>query len=235
MTPDDKFIIVERFKRLDAWVSIGLENGLFKDNDKYTEIKKDIKEIWEGLEKVEYKRSEAEIKLKEIREKYFDAVESKNFWWKFQYVYAFPIFIYNVLFLLAIFFLYYLGINEKMSSILQINSLPINAVIWGTIGGILRSLWKLWNNLDDRIYRSAWLINFLSAPILGAILGGLVFFIVSSGAVILTASSVTTGNNENGLNSSLIIVLSALGGYNWEWAIEQLEKLKKHEDIKLSK
>jgi hypothetical protein len=85
--------------------------------------------------------------------------------------------------------------------------------------------------VDERGFRKAWNIYFISIPFLGGILGGVVYLIIFARYFILTGPSnptstatTTIKSTSNAVtNSSIsaitIIPFSALAGYNWEWAI----------------
>jgi len=54
----------------------------------------------------------------------------------------------------------------------------VHATTWGAIGGILRGLWYLNSKVNNRTYRGAFSIYFLSVPFLGAIFDSFIYTII---------------------------------------------------------
>jgi hypothetical protein len=230
VTSDRKKEYRHNIARVDKWVSTGLENGLFR-------VQRDVSysDIWRILNSaqkcIELSHPPDFVScdnlLNAAVEKYFSALQKTNLWWRLKNVYAFHLFIYLVLLLSVIFVLYNnFRIDNVISENHNIPTLAINAATWGVIGSVLRGFWALWTNINDRSYRSAWFIWFLSIPFIGGILGAMVYFIIIAGVIIASSENVTNGNSDSSLNPLVIIVLCAFAGFNWQWAIEQIEKLK---------
>jgi hypothetical protein len=64
--------------------------------------------------------------------------------------------------------------NEQMrldTPSLQLPQNGVYAALWGAVGGILRGLYALYKNLSNRQHLRPWIISYISAPFIGAILG----------------------------------------------------------------
>jgi hypothetical protein len=229
--PDRKREYRNNIARVNKWVSTGLENGLFRVQHEIS-----YKDVWEKLNSAQkcieqnqppdFVGSDNMLHL--AAEEYFSAVQNTSIWWKLKNVYALHLFIYLVVLLSAIFVLYNnLRIDIVISENLNISTLAINAATWGVVGSILRGFWFLWKNINDRSYRNAWFIWFLSIPFIGGILGSMVYFVIFTGVIIASSENIAIDNSESPpLNPLVIIVLCAFAGFNWDWGIEQIEKLR---------
>ena len=96
----EKLELKKEISRIDRWVSVGAENGLYQivgNKDKYKETLDFIKEARLNL------RSnclvETETKTSYAINLYSDAVQTTSQWWRFSNIYAGPIWIYLVGFL----------------------------------------------------------------------------------------------------------------------------------------
>jgi hypothetical protein len=66
-----------------------------------------------------------------------------------------------------------------------IPKLAIDAAAWGVVGSLLRGIWYLWKNVNDRKFRKVWIVWLISTPFLGAILGSLIYFLISAGLIVI--------------------------------------------------
>jgi len=125
-----------------------------------------------------------------------------------------------------LFIFYYYDLNSallKEFPLLGTDSIAIEAVSWGVIGGLLRGLWWLWKNVNKRQFRKAWIIWFISTPFLGGILGGIAYLLIFAG--LLAVSGV---EDKNGPNSVFVMSIAALAGFNWEWIVEQFNRVREN-------
>jgi hypothetical protein len=234
-----------QYGRISSWFAIAAENGLFSGyHDKFKEILNLLKIARENLKPDTLSICEDNLTL--AVKNFSDVLRMpEHRKWRFYNFYAADVWIYLVLFLAAIFFGYYYDINTILVEKLDIPSTAINAAIWGAIGGILRGIWYLWKNLNDRTFRRSWRIWFFSCPFLGGIFGSLLYLLIVGGLLVLSqdttnltsptgnqttsASSNQTGNtgeNDGNISSQLVVIaFSAIAGFNWDWAVKRLEKV----------
>lgn len=211
----------DKIKQLDTKVTVGDQNGLFLVQPKVT-IQPILDKLKEARKNIDTKPPDfpnCDHNLSLAASDYFKAVHYAPRLWKFQNIYAGHLFIYLVLVLSTI-FVYYYNFGTFLVTKLNITQLAFDATMWGVIGGILRGLWWLWYNVNRGSVRKSWIVWFVSTPFIGGILGALVFLIVSGGLLVIT------GKNTEISNPLAIMVLSALAGFNWEWAIGVIRKVE---------
>jgi hypothetical protein len=226
--PSEKEKFRYNITRVNNWVSTALENGLFKVQNtvSYKTILDKLRNAEESLER----RSppdfiQSDYELNSAAAEYFSAIHATKLGWRLKNIYAFHLFVYLGILLFTVFILYNnFHIDGLLAKTLNVPVLATNAVTWGVIGSILRGFWALWTNISDRSYRNAWSIWFLSLPFIGGILGAMVYLAIFAGVIV--ASSGGTNKAPLSLNPLVVIVLCAFAGFNWQWAMEQIEKLR---------
>jgi hypothetical protein len=149
--------------------------------------------------------------------KFNEAIESSDRWWKISYRYGIPWFLYQVaaLALVAFYSFQYSSVSPESSQ--QILWVPVWILGWGATGAIVRSLWYLWFQINRKVFRKDWLVWFVSSPILGALLGALVYMLFLAGLLATTQANVK--------EPWFPMVLAGLAGFSWEWATEILKKM----------
>ena len=159
---------------------------------------------------------------------YNRALYSASRLWRFSNIYAGPMWLYLVSFLIAVLGFYWYQLDKNVLSLpVGIEETALHATTWGTIGGILRGLWFLKDKVSDRKYRNSFRIYFLSIPFLGGLFGAILYFILLAGVFILVPSQApNTIESTQSASTSLnllptldIIPLATLAGFNWEWAV----------------
>jgi hypothetical protein len=221
----------DKIVRVDNWVSVALENGMFSSknsegNDTVEKIFENLKKARESIETESPNYADCDYELNLATQKYFDVLKRAGRLWRLKNVYAVHHFSYFIFFLFLIFLFYYFDIDNYLSENFNIPILAIQATTWGVIGSILRGFWGLWININERLYRNAWLTTFAIVPFAGGILGALIYFLILAGLVVIS-SNTENGDATQVPNSMIIIASSAFAGFNWDWAVRQLEKLKK--------
>jgi hypothetical protein len=218
----DKQTFDEPLRRIDLLskkVQAGLENGLFstkmnRDKNRSEEIYEQIKYAKVSLAKGDINNSEYSIsKGYSI---FFKAVYDTSIMWRFSNVYAGHLWFYFIGFLIVTvtFYLYlpYLIHDKNMM-------LPFSTVVWGIMGGLLQDIWYLWSNVNNRTFKKAYTIKYISAPFLGGMLGGITYLVIIAGLIVL---------NENSLSNPrefIVMAIAAFAGYNWEWALKKFESV----------
>ena len=213
-------ITYNNIDRLEVTLTCADENGLFKnkseafhrifgkmvaarhelDNENMTEEERDVRG-WQ-------KYRDASCDLNET----FDTSASSL--WRFSYLYGGPFIIYFLV-ILGSSVLAWLTLRGKMPAF---EGVPLYAFLWGLIGGVLQGLWFLWGHVNDRKIRKAWIPWYLLLPVIGALLGALMYLAFVAGLVTTTGSATIQ-------TSYFVILLCALAGFSSKWAVETLDKI----------
>jgi hypothetical protein len=236
--------IVEEIERTESWIDTVTENGilvrrrLFREPiqaDTKIEIQESLAQARDLLEDAREHLDQGDFRAlqKSLSSAKFaasKAIYKQSTWWRFLNIYGGHIWIYLIGLLAAVFFIFYLngtepsngsGINQSginLATKLGVERSAINATAWGIIAAVLRAMWFLKSRVDERRYRNAWNIYFLSIPFLGGMLGSIVYLIILGGLFALST-------NAGHINPLAIIPFAALAGYNWEWAITIFNKI----------
>lgn len=223
-------------QRVGDWLIVAGENGLFNELEgkqrlkgaartTLTEIESELGRARIQLAADDFANCETHIENAALF--LSEAVNRASRCWRFKNLYAIHIWIYLFSFLVVVFVLYYnvhidrvllntLGISEHGETHYYSNG--IYAATWGLIGGVLRGFWFLKDKVDDRMYRSSWILWFISCPFLGAILGTVIYFILVAGLITLTISNIDIKN------SYAMIPLGLVAGFSWPSSVEQIKK-----------
>ncbi len=100
----------------------------------------------------------------------------------------------------------------------------LTALMWGGIGGVVGALYSLWwhvSHLQD--FDKRYTMWYLVQPIMGFILGGLVFLIIGTGFLVLQGT-VPSPENARGIQLFPPLV-AALGGFRQKFVYELLERI----------
>jgi len=216
-TEKDVKDIVDQLNKLQDALEISNENGLFNNNfDIYEKILNYIIEAHKEIYNEQSNIIEANRKFSLAFFEFNKVINSTDFWWRFKYSFGGPIIIYFILILILI-SLTWINISSHFLEV-RIFGVHCWAFIWGTIGSILQGFWWLWQHVSDRSLRKYWFVWFLLLPIIGAILGALMYFIFNAGFIAATG--------EVQLKSEIFpMLLSALAGFSCRWAIKSLNEL----------
>jgi hypothetical protein len=245
--------LIREINRIDAWTNNLVDNGLFDKQAKAFEKKKiepdkafkDIQEHLRQARKCLYADNleDADYYASLALRCYDKALYIPSRPWRFSNIYAGPIWVYLIGFLIAVLAFYWYQLDTNFLKLhVHIQEAALHATTWGTVGAILRGLWYLKDKVSDRRYRNSFRIYFLSVPFLGAIFGAIVYFILVSGLFILAPTQTPTILNQTSsgpnvtqtgsmtqantttasaatVSTLAIIPLATLAGFNWEWAI----------------
>jgi len=144
------------------------------------------------------------------------AVEKAGFCWRLTHAYAVPHFLYLLL-VLAVVTYSSLTFKGKLEETFVL--VPVWAFAWGALGSVLQGLWWLWNQVSERQFRKHWVAWFLSVPFIGALMGAIMYLAFSAGFVAATKSTIQ--------DNTVPMLLAALAGFAWSWAIGVLNNLTK--------
>jgi hypothetical protein len=211
--------------KLDMQVNIADENGLFKEQKNAEALETILSSLKKAREKLQGSPPELPSSYYELsvaRSGYYKAVQNAPWLWRFSKLYAANVLAYLLLFLASIFLFYYFRADILLAETLNIDSDAINATAWGTIGGILRGISRLWYRVNRREFRDVWKGYFISSPFLGGLFGSIVYLLILAGIIIASSSSQQV---EGVLNPFVIMPFCAYAGYNWEWAVNQFSRV----------
>ena len=138
---------------------------------------------------------------------------------KLVYVYGFWTWLYLLLVLIGVVIIAIYFASDVTGPFVFL-SIPIQAILFGALGGILRGGWALWYRVNRREYRKVWGVWFLLAPIMGGLLGAAIYLAFFVGLVATTQTVDFT-------NPQATYLVAFLAGFNWQWAADILEKVAK--------
>ena len=256
----------KEINRIDNWTNTASDNGLFDNiqsgDERFEEIQSNLKNARDCLYSDAHSDTERYTSL--ALRAYDKSLYSSSTKWRFSNIYAGPMWIYLIGFLISSLIFYCMQLDGTILKLpSHIEATALYATTWGAVGGILRGLWYLKDKVSDRKYRNSFQIYFLSVPFLGALFGALVYLLFVAGLFILIPGQVqnvlqnqtttvvnkstggpvtftaqhTTGtggfvnktNQSNvpnqGISTVGIIFFSALGGFNWEWAVTIIKRI----------
>ncbi len=109
------------------------------------------------------------------------------------------------------------------SALLDINPI-LNTMFWGGIGGVVGALYALWWHISERQnFDRNYLMWYLVQPLMGLVLGGITFLILTGGFLIL---QVDISSDKASTGARLLPYLTAvLAGFRQNFVYEQLERL----------
>jgi hypothetical protein len=211
---------VDDFERT---IEIASENDLFtKQSDvKFDDLEKSVQEALSCLSASPVDVITARSEFAKAYDSFNTAVRKAGFFWRVQYAFAIPYFLYLVG-ILAAFLLLVLFV--KLPPTPTLLPVPKRAFMWGMIGSVLQGFWWLWGQVSDRHFRKSWIVWFLAVPFIGALLGGIMYLAFSVGVVAATKTTLQ--------DPSVPLLLAALAGFSWKWAVGVLDNLTKLFDVK---
>ena len=102
---------------------------------------------------------------------------------------------------------------------IYILDVPLAAVIYAFMGGLLRGLWWLIKKVESKRFRPQFTIPYFAGPWIAALLGVLVWLLVKAGLIFL-------GGGESDPRPLAVYSLVFIGGFSWEWVIAMIDKVK---------
>jgi hypothetical protein len=220
---DDTSYWKEQFQLLQDALESANEDGLIQDPNDYQEIMHNIAGGFADLSQDPPDTIEVRKKYGIACHKFNGHVNKAKFWWRFKYCYGGPALLYLLSMFVTILVVWlFFSSSLSNSTFLWV---PSWAFMWGAIGGIFNGFWWLWQHAWRRELRKVWYVWYVVLPIMGAILGALVYLVFLAGFI------AATGETQIKLQS-LVMLLSALAGFSARWAVEVLNKVTKIVQIK---
>lgn len=220
---NQKKVVSKMIDETEGNLRVAINNGLFNENGvKSITWLKDIQAL---LNKARFLLKDNHVEVAENLQSTAlavinDAISKSSSKWKFVNLHAMPIWLYLCGTLVIIFLFFYFQINVSIESKLKIGSTFTYTITWGIIGSILRAFWKLKSSVGGLKHRKSFVNYYLSAPMIGGILGGIIYLIILGGLV-------SVSNIQQPVNGIPIMVFAALAGFNWEWAVRLFERVEK--------
>jgi len=108
-------------------------------------------------------------------------------------------------------------------ALLNINPV-LNTMFWGGIGGVVGALYALWWHISEKQnFDRHYMMWYLVQPLMGLVLGGITFLLLTSGFLIL---QVDLSDDKASTGARLLPYLTAvLAGFRQNFVYEQLERL----------
>ncbi len=100
----------------------------------------------------------------------------------------------------------------------------LSTLFWGGLGGSIGALWSLWYHISERRdFDREYQMWYLTQPIMGMVLGGLVYLLFATGLLVLQAGAQT---NSESLGVRLLpSLIAAIGGFRQNFVYEQLGRI----------
>src|SRR5215212_4699585 len=199
--------LVREIKRIDATTSNLIDNGLFdkrstklfgKKQEEDKKVRAEMDTVFETIQVNLYTARKSldnddlpasEYYVAQALKAYDKALYTPSRIWRFSNVYAGPMWIYLIGFLLSVLAFYLIQLDTNILGLnppgVRIQEAALHATTWGTVGAILRGLWFLKDKVSDRRYRNSFRIYLLSTPFLGGLFGAILYFLIVSGLFII--------------------------------------------------
>lgn len=119
----------------------------------------------------------------------------------------------------------WLGMLGNMNAPTMTDVFPFwNTMMWGGIGGVIGALYHLWWHISDKQdFDRQYVMWYLVQPIMGLVLGGIVFLIVAGGFLALQVN--LTDPNASTAARLLPYLMGVLGGFRQNFIYEQFDRL----------
>lgn len=99
---------------------------------------------------------------------------------------------------------------------------PLEILLVGALGGVLRGLWWLYQKVQARKFRVQFTMIYVAGPWMGALLGLLAYLLLQVGALTLQANGAgTTGDAA----STGALTVAFLAGFSWEWVMAAVDQV----------
>jgi len=222
-SPGGKEVDEQLLKDLNSWIDdlrddvlCASENGLFTKQGavSFGEIMDLLSEAPLSLNAPKSEYFEARSNYNKARNKFDMAIQEAGSRWRLEYCYGIRWFIYLVAVLIAVFMLVWL---RPLPLWLTLVPVPKRAIMWGVIGSVLQGFWALWQAVSHRDFRRFQMAWFLAVPFIGGLLGAVMYLAFVAGVVAATRSTLQ--------DPTLPLLVAALAGFSWKWAVGVLENL----------
>jgi hypothetical protein len=99
----------------------------------------------------------------------------------------------------------------------------VSAILWGGLGGVVGTMYALWQHVAaDQDFDSQYAIWYITNPILGVVMGAVIFWIIQAGFFSLTAGGESQVNIRS---ASVIYILAWVAGYKQNVVYEIVRRI----------
>ena len=99
-----------------------------------------------------------------------------------------------------------------------------STMMWGGIGGVIGALYHLWWHVSDQQdFDRQYLLWYLVQPVMGMVLGGIIFLIIAGGFLVLQVD--VTSDKASTAARLLPYLAAVLGGFRQNFVYEQFDRL----------
>ena len=162
-------------------------------------------------------------------------------------IYGYPVLLYEVLWFvlllgsllfdhaLAVYIANVAGMTvSDLASLSMEQIFPLwNTMAWGGIGGVVGSLYSLyWHAAVEQDFDKQYLMWYIVQPVMGLILGGIVYLIIASGFIsvqVLTAQATDFGEASQAMANPAIkafhSVVACVSGFRQRFVFEMLDRI----------
>ena len=103
-----------------------------------------------------------------------------------------------------------------------------DALVWGGIGGVVGAFYNLYRHINDQDFDRQYTVNYLLQPIMGVVLGGIVYLLVITGFLFLSIGTQAQATSEgSGATTLVAVVIACLAGFKQEYFYAWLKYLMK--------
>jgi len=207
--------IEQRIDTLDDEVRIASESGLF--TEQHARVIQILDKIQSARDNFSSNNLNAAMREIGEGEALFDqTIQTRGWWWRFRFLYNFPLLLYYIGVLFLLFIVWYNNCHSCQDQILFY--VPMWSIVLGALGAVLRGLWFLYFHVSRKQFRSHWAIAHLLAPPVGGILGLLAYLLLHAGFVSISGTAVS-GSETKFTDTRLPMAVAFLAGYSWEWIL----------------
>src|SRR5690242_4529434 len=154
-------VLLSEINRIDNRTNAAVDNGLFDrqkeklPQDAFENIQNKLRDARNELYSGNLADSEYHTSL--ALRAYDKALYSTGRRWRFSNIYAGPMWIYLIGFLVGVLAFYWVQLDRNVLNLqpVKIQEAALHAATWGCVGGILRGLWYLKDKVSDRKYRNS--------------------------------------------------------------------------------
>lgn len=186
---------------------------------------------------------EAEYRVARVRA----MLERKQNISRWSLIYGYPVLVYEVIWFvlllgsflfdhsLAVFIAHMTGATfSDMSKLSMEHIFPLwNTMAWGGIGGVVGSLYSLyWHAAVEQDFDKQYLMWYIVQPIMGLILGGIVYLIIAAGFLsvqVLTAQAATVTEAAQAMATPAVkafhSVVACVAGFRQRFVYEMLDRI----------
>ena len=97
--------------------------------------------------------------------------------------------------------------------------MPLAAVVYSFMGGVLRGLWYLYKKVEKKHFRLQFTMPYIVGPWIAALLGILVWLLIKAGLILLAGGESTP-------QPLAVYALVFVGGFSWEWVMDMVALVK---------